>query len=73
MRIISLAACLCAVFILQSLALAQTPTAIRIGILNDQSGPYSTFADVRFCIVLLLARRFTSFGQPFGHGYPGGD
>ena len=43
MRFISLAACLCAAFVLQSSALAQAPTAIRIGILNDQSGPYADF------------------------------
>jgi len=42
-RIISLAAYLCVAFVLQSSALAQAPTAIRIGILNDQSGPYADF------------------------------
>jgi branched-chain amino acid transport system substrate-binding protein len=43
MRIISLAACLCATFVLQSPASAQAPMAIRIGILNDQAGPYADF------------------------------
>src|SRR5262249_39314563 len=43
MRFISLAACLYAAFVLQSSALAQAPTAIRIGILNDQAGPYADF------------------------------
>jgi branched-chain amino acid transport system substrate-binding protein len=43
MRLMSLAACLCASFVLQSPALAQKPTAIRIGILNDQAGPYGDF------------------------------
>jgi branched-chain amino acid transport system substrate-binding protein len=43
MRIISLAACLCATFVLQSPASAQAPIAIRIGILNDQAGPYADF------------------------------
>ena len=48
MRIISLAACLCVAFVLQSSALAQAPTAIRIGILNDQSGPYADFGGQTF-------------------------
>src|SRR5664279_1795506 len=43
MRIVSLAACLCAAFVLQSPVSAQAPTAVRIGILNDQSGPYADF------------------------------
>jgi branched-chain amino acid transport system substrate-binding protein len=43
MRIVSLAACFCAAFVLQSPASAQAPTAIRIGILNDQAGPYADF------------------------------
>jgi branched-chain amino acid transport system substrate-binding protein len=43
MRFISLAACLCAAFVLQSPASAQTPTVIRIGVLNDQAGPYADF------------------------------
>ena len=43
MRFISLAAWLCAAFVLQSSTLAQVPTAIRIGILNDQAGPYADF------------------------------
>ena len=43
MRIVSLAACLCATFVLQSPASAQAPMAIRIGILNDQAGPYADF------------------------------
>ena len=43
MRIVSLAACFCVAFVLQSPASAQAPTAIRIGILNDQAGPYADF------------------------------
>ena len=43
MRFISLAACFCAAFVLQSPAAAQAPTTIRIGILNDQAGPYADF------------------------------
>ena len=43
MRIMSLAAALCAAFVLQSSASAQTPTSIKIGILNDQAGPYADF------------------------------
>jgi hypothetical protein len=43
MRIIWLAACLCTAFVLQPLAWAQAPAAIRIGILNDQAGPYADF------------------------------
>src|SRR5262252_3868909 len=43
MRFTSLAACLCAAFVLQSSVSAQTPAAIRIGILNDQAGPYADF------------------------------
>src|SRR6476659_3366767 len=43
MRFILLAACFCAAFVLQSPASAQAPTTIRIGILNDQSGPYADF------------------------------
>src|SRR5262245_51647544 len=43
MRFISLTACLCAAVVLQSSALAQAPAAIRIGILNDQAGPYADF------------------------------
>ncbi|HEY4981828.1 MAG TPA: ABC transporter substrate-binding protein, partial [Pseudolabrys sp.] len=43
MRFISLAACFCAAFVLQSPASAQAPTVIRIGVLNDQAGPYADF------------------------------
>ena len=43
MRFISPAACLCAAFVLLSPVSAQTPTAVRIGILNDQAGPYADF------------------------------
>src|SRR3974390_126819 len=43
MRFISPAACLCWAFVLLSPVSAQTPTAIRIGILNDQAGPYADF------------------------------
>src|SRR3974390_3533981 len=43
MRFISPAACLCAAFVLMSPVSAQTPTAVRIGILNDQAGPYADF------------------------------
>src|SRR5215813_1662863 len=43
MRFTSLAACLCAAFVLQSSVSAQAPTAIRIGILNDQAGPSADF------------------------------
>ena len=43
MRIVSLAACFCAAFVLQSPVSAQAPTVVRIGILNDQSGPYADF------------------------------
>src|SRR4030095_15519367 len=43
MRIIWLATCLCTAFVLQPLAWAQAPAAIRIGILNDQAGPYADF------------------------------
>ena len=43
MRIIWLAACFCAAFVLQSPVSAQAPKVVRIGILNDQSGPYADF------------------------------
>jgi len=43
MRFISLAAGLCAVFVLQSSTSAPAQNAIRIGILNDQAGPYADF------------------------------
>ena len=43
MRFMSLAAGLCAAFMLQSSASAQAPSSIKIGILNDQAGPYADF------------------------------
>jgi branched-chain amino acid transport system substrate-binding protein len=43
MRFMSLAACLCAAFVLQSPVSAQAPNSIKIGILNDQAGPYADF------------------------------
>src|SRR3974377_1766750 len=43
MRFISPAACLCAALVLLSPVSAQTPTSIRICIINDQAGPYADF------------------------------
>src|SRR3974390_2397013 len=43
MRFPSPADCLCAAFVLLSPVSARTPTAGRIGILNDQAGPYCDF------------------------------
>jgi len=43
MRILTLAACLGAAVLLHSPALAQAPGPIKIGILNDQAGPYADF------------------------------
>jgi len=43
MRILTLAACLGAAVLLHSPASAQTPNSIKIGILNDQAGPYADF------------------------------
>lgn len=43
MRFILLAACICAAFVLPSPASAQAATSIKIGILNDQAGPYADF------------------------------
>jgi len=43
MRFISTAVCFCLALLLQSPVSAQAPSAIRIGILNDQAGPYADF------------------------------
>lgn len=43
MRLTSFAALLCAAFVLQIPAAAQAQDVIRIGVLNDQSGPYGDF------------------------------
>ena len=55
MRIVSLVACFCAAFVLQSSAFAQAPTAIRIGILNDQAGPYADFGGKTSVIAAQMA------------------
>ena len=43
MRLTSLAVSLCAAFLLNMPASAQAPAPVRIGILNDQAGPYADF------------------------------